>query len=297
MNTETIFITGGTGFFGKSMLDFLNKDQHNFNVYILTRNSKKFIDESQSYINLSNVKFVNGDIRTFDFSEHIDYFMHAATPVIDKADDEQLSSIIENGTQHALKIAKKNNCRRFLFISSGAVYGKNDQPMKETDKCCPTTQYGMSKLNAEKMCIKSDLDTCIARCFAFSGRFLSKTSQFAIGNFVKDAIDNKPIHINSNGKSTRSYLDQDDLCKWLMSILLFSAPNEIYNVGSNRVISIFELAQLIKKLLNPNVEILLNKSIQNSSTYIPDTSKIMNNCKCKIEKSLEQSILEMARTV
>lgn len=133
--------------------------------------------------------------------------------------------------------------------------------MKETDKCCPTTQYGMSKLNAEKMCIKSDLDTCIARCFAFSGRFLSKTSQFAIGNFVKDAIDNKPIHINSNGKSTRSYLDQDDLCKWLMSILLFSAPNEIYNVGSNRVISIFELAQLIKKLLNPNVEILLNKSI------------------------------------
>lgn len=297
MNIETIFITGGTGFFGKSMLDFLNKNYHNFNIYVLTRNSKKFIDENQHRINLVNVKFVDGDVKTFDFSHHIDYFIHAATPVIEKTSDKQMSSIVEDGTQRALDVAEKNGCRRFLFISSGAVYGKNDHPMKESDECHPITQYGISKLNAEKMCIKSNLDTCIARCFAFSGRFLSKTSQFAIGNFVKDAVDNKPICINSDGKSIRSYLDQDDLCRWLMSILLHSSPNKTYNVGSNQAISIFELAMLIRKLLNPNIKIILNKSIQNSNTYIPDTSKIMNNCRCKIEKSLEQSILEMARTI
>ena len=261
MNNETVFITGGTGFFGKSILDFLNRDGLSFDIFVLTRNSKKFIDKNAQCINLDKVKFVDGDVRTFDFSHRIDYFIHAATPVIEKTDDEQMSSIVEDGTRHALDVAEKNGCRKFLFISSGAVYGKNDYPMKESDECHPTTQYGISKLNAEKMCIESSLDTCIARCFAFSGRFLSKTSQFAIGNFVKDAVDNKPIHINSDGKSIRSYLDQDDLCRWLMSILFYSSPNETYNVGSNHAISIFELATLIRKLLNPNIEIMLNKSI------------------------------------
>lgn len=203
-------------------------------------------------------------------------------------------SIVESGTKHAIDVAKKNNCKRFLFISSGAVYGINNNPMKESDECKPCTQYGISKLNAEKMCLNSDLDVCIARCFAFSGKFLSKTSQFAIGNFVNDAMNGQKISINSDGKSIRSFLDQEDLCRWLFKILIDSKPNEIYNVGSGNPISIFELAMLVKKILNQKIEVSINASIPGSSIYLPNVSKIMNELGCKIEKSLEQSILEMA---
>lgn len=293
----TLFITGGTGFFGKSILDYLNRSNNHFDVFVLTRNCQSFINKNQKNIDLSNVKFVDGDVRTFDFNRDIDYFIHAATPVIDKVNDQELASIVEDGTKNALAIAKKCKCRRFLFISSGAVYGINSNPMKESDICKPCTQYGISKLNAENLCLDSGLDVCVARCFAFSGRFLNKTSQFAIGNFVKDAIDGQSISINSDGKSVRSFLDQEDLCKWLFKILLHSKPNEIYNVGSNRAISIFELAMLVKKTLNPNIEVTINKSIQGSSVYLPDITKIMNDLSCIIEKTLEQSILEMAKYV
>lgn len=289
-----LFITGGTGFFGKSILNYLNHSNYHFDVYVLTRNSRKFISENSQNIDLSHINFIDGDIRTFDFDRHIDYFIHAATPVIDKISDEQMMSIVESGTKHTIDIAKKNNCKRFLFISSGAVYGINNNPMKESDECNPCTQYGISKLNAEKMCLNSDLDACIARCFAFSGKFLSKTSQFAIGNFVNDAMNGQKISINSDGKSIRSFLDQEDLCRWLFKILIDSKPNEIYNVGSGNPISIFELAMLVKKILNQKIEVSINASIPGSSIYLPNVSKIMNELGCKIEKSLEQSILEMA---
>jgi len=73
--------------------------------------------------------------------------------------------------------------------------------------CWPVTAYGKGKYDAECMCLNSGLDVSIARCFAFSGKYLNKDIHFAIGNFVKNAINNEDIVINSTGEAVRSYMD------------------------------------------------------------------------------------------
>jgi dTDP-glucose 4,6-dehydratase len=135
--------------------------------------------------------------------------------------------------------------KNFLFTSSGAAYGK--QPfdithMGEEDLFAPDTtdirtSYGQSKRMSEFLCTcyskSSELKMKIARCFAFVGPGLPLYSNYAIGNFIGDVLNERP-----------SYLYAADLAVWLWSIL-FRGQAALYNVGSDEDLSIFELANKV----------------------------------------------------
>ena len=91
------------------------------------------------------------------------------------------------------------------------------------------------------MASNAGLSRSLHACLPLPGRICRSDLNFAIGNFVRDALGGGPIHIAGDGTPRRSYLYAADLAVWLWTILLRGKPARPYNVGSDQEISIEEL--------------------------------------------------------
>ncbi|MDR0932054.1 MAG: NAD(P)-dependent oxidoreductase [Victivallales bacterium] len=284
MSKRRILITGGTGFFGKSLLhDFKQHGADNTEIVILSRNPARFTGQNPDFANIPGVEFIAGDVRNFPFPEEtFDAVIHAASPTgaeLERNDPVELRSIIVDGTRHILDFCQDRQVKKLLFISSGAVYGvqrPDCERMAENSPCNPVTAYGKAKLESEELCSSSQVPTVIARCFAFIGPYLPLDGHFAAGNFIADALKARAITIQGDGRPLRSYLYADDLVRYLWTLLESDKVGEVYNIGGERAVSISELAQLCSKLVSPPLPVKIFGKSDNSPAprYVPDVEKI-----------------------
>ena len=293
-----IFITGGTGFFGKSMLDYRLRhpdwEWAQAEWIILSRAPERFTAEYPQLANQKGISFVAGDVRDFAFPQGpFDAIIHAATSAVTTLSDEEMTSVILDGVRHVVDFAKATGCRTILFTSSGAVYGPRTAPAAESDACNPTTAYGKGKLAAEQMLIDSGFDVKIARCFAFVGPYLNRRIHYAIGNFIQDCLDGKTITVNGDGTPLRSYLYADDLVKWLFAILERGEAGRPYNVGSAEALSIRALAEKVRSVLGANneIKVLGVPTGGASSVYVPEIGRALRELGLVVGVPLEQAIL------
>lgn len=301
----SLFLTGGTGFFGKSILQELADGQCSVHrLTILSRNPKAFLDANPPFRNITNLSFVQGDIRTFAFpKETFDAIIHAATPAdatLEQQNPDEMYSIIVDGTRHLLDFAKACDCKRFLLTSSGAVYGRQPPDLlriPETFPCNPVGAYGKGKLTAEDLCRvageKHGFSALIARCFAFVGPHLPLNSHFAIGNFIQDCLNNRPIMINGDGTPLRSYLYADDLVAWLFKILLQGTHGRPYNVGSEYELSISDVARLVRRCAGTTNEVIVRQKPTAQhipSRYVPSVSRAVSELGLAQNVRLEDAI-------
>jgi len=315
---KRILITGGTGFFGKSILDYLARHACDFEITILSRRGFKTTDLADStdcpagnlsthslnplnpLLKISLCQLI-GDVRTFDLGvSRFDSVIHAATPARADVPDDEMRSIIINGTANALQQAKKCGAEKFMMVSSGGVYGKGlIGPVSETDEPHPYTAYGIAKLEAEQMAVDSGLHVLLPRCFAFVGRHLDRNAHFAIGNFIRDALEGNDIVINGDGTPMRSYLYADDLVEWLFAILEHGESGRVYNVGSDEAISIRDLATLVRDTLGSSSEVkVLGQSVPGAANcYVPNIDRIKRELGMKIRVSLKEAIRASAGLV
>ena len=304
MLNKKIFLTGGTGFFGKSILDMLLKGflpQTEF--LILSRDPEKFLQNFPEYKKLERVKFIAGDIIDFSFpQEKFDYIFHAATPAVTDLPEGAMRSIIINGTKRVLEFARYCNAKKLLFVSSGAVYGPQGDchNVPEDFPCRPITEYGIAKLEAEKLCIDSVTPCCIARCFAFTGPRLARNIHFAIGNFIENALNKEDIIIKGDGTPFRSYLYADDLVEWLFTILEKGKENRPYNVGSPHGLSIADLANEVSRCFGNTSKVKISTPPipgQPVSRYVPDISRAEQELDLHIKTPLTEAIIKSAEVM
>ena len=192
------------------------------------------------------------------------------------------------GTRRVLQFAANAGVRRLLNVSSGAVYGP--QPMDvlhiaEDSPVAPDTArvdlaYGHSKRASEFLVAaharKYAFEACSARCFAFVGAHLPLDINLAIGNFIGDALQGRPIRVNSDGTTLRSYLYMADLAIWLWTLLLRGRNAQAYNVGSDQPISVGSLAQLVADIVNPCAEVIIAHRPtpgQPAARYVPSIDR------------------------
>lgn len=251
---KRIFLTGGTGFFGKSLLSLLTRGfLPETEFWILSRDPRRFLADYPGFSSLSRVRWLAGDVRDFDFPrEEFPLVFHAAAPAVTTLPPGEMASIIGDGTRRVLEFARRCGAEKLLLTSSGAVYGPQPPELErlpEDFPCRPATEYGIAKLDAEKRCADSGIFTLLPRCFAFAGPYLNREIHFAFGNFLRDALAGNPVEIRGDGTPYRSYLYADDLIEWLFVILARGENARPYNVGSDRAVSLRELAELCRSVL------------------------------------------------
>ena len=212
------------------------------------------------FAELPNVRFVAGDVRDFAFPDgEFDTVIHGAAPAVTTLAPGEMRSIITEGTRRVLDFAARRGARTLMMISSGGVYGVQAPELPalaEDHQCRPVTEYGIAKLDAEKLCLDSGIARVVVpRCFAFVGPYLNRDIHFAIGNFIRDALEKRPIVVNGDGTPLRTYLYADDLVEWLFALLGCGRDRLICNVGSGEAVSIAELAKIVRDELNPGGEV------------------------------------------
>ncbi len=282
---KRIFLTGGTGFFGKWLLRALPASAR---ITVLSRDPERFV---RTHPEFSGVEFLRGDVRDFPLPvEHFDYVIHGATASTIPLPDDEMESVIIGGTEHVLRM----NFDKMLYISSGAVYDPNPPEfVNENASGTPVNAYGRGKKTAEQLCLASGKPFTIARCFAFIGPYLPLDAHFAIGNFINDCLHRRPLVIKGDGTPRRSYLYAGDLAAWLLKILTDGLPGRAYNVGSDESLSIRELAELVKTVCeNPRpVEVRTPPAPgQPVSAYVPDISRARHELGLKITVPLADAI-------
>lgn len=295
---KRIFVTGGTGFFGKSILDMLLAGfLPDTSFVILSRDPAKFLRDYPQYSQLERVSFVAGDVRDFEFPEgSFDYIIHAATPAVTTLAPGEMRSIILGGMHRVLDFARKCGFPRLLFTSSGAVYGVQEPDCFNIDEehpCHPLTEYGIAKLEAENLCRYSCVDVLVARCFAFVGRHLNRDIHFAIGNFIRDCLNGNDIVIKGDGTPFRSYLYADDLVEWLFTILAKGEPHRPYNVGSPEGLTIAQVAHEVASHFEAAPEVkILGTPLPGMppSRYVPDVSRAEKELQLKVKTALADAI-------
>ena len=293
---KRIFITGGTGFFGCWLIEsFVWANERlglDASAVVLTRNPVGFRAKAPHLAGHPAIELELGDVRLFRFPKgEFPIVIHAATEAYFEPSPPQPLSVFDpdiEGTRRVLEFASSHGTERFLFTSSGAVYGKqpaNVSHVPEDDARAPattdtTTAYGHGKRASEFLCAmyarQYGFCAAIARCFAFVGPYLPLDANYAIGNFVRDALSGGPIVVNGDGTPYRSYLYAADLAIWLWTILLQGESCRPYNVGSENAVSIADLASTVSTALEGQTAIEILRKAEPGSPrerYVPDTMR------------------------
>ncbi len=273
---ERVFLTGASGFVGTWLTQsFWYADKH-------------------LRLGAELVRVPRKELPAGEFA----YGIHAA-----KADDFQAD--IE-GTRRILDFAVQCGVKRFLFTSSGAVYGRVPADMGNVGEDfapAPETPYARAKLRGELLCAdyarRFGFAAVIARLFAFLGPGLPLDANFAVGNFIGDVIAGGPVVIKGDGTARRSYLYAADLAIWLWTLLLEGESAEPYNVGSPDAISIGELARAVVENTEPSTRIdTLGQEVGGAGpVYVPCVTRAYRELGLRPLVTLADGIRRMHREI
>ena len=264
-----ILVTGGAGFIGRYLVDFL-QNQHEITIYDNLSNSTK---ESIIPLIEKGVYFVQGDILEynnlvkscvgFDLVIHLAAKSDVAESVINPEITNEVNVI---GTENILKCCAENKIKKLIFASSAAVYGDCNLVISETTNKNPMSPYGKSKLLAEQeienFSKDYDLDAISLRLFNVYG---SEDNQLGvISKFIKNISNGKPIVINGDGKQTRDFVSINDVIEAFECAIqkIDGKKGDAYNVASGNSISIKELVKIIIDKSGEKIEIKYKDQIK-----------------------------------
>lgn len=253
-------ITGGAGNVGSSLAKKLVADVNNYVVVVDDLSTGNISKLPNDGIQRDNFKFIKADVNELEDISPIvlrygfDYIFHYAAVVGVKRTLENPARVLKDiqGIKNILELAKNTGVQRVFYSSSSEVYGEPvEYPQNEdTTPLNSKLPYAIVK-NVGEAFLKSykkeyDLDYTIFRFFNTYGP--DQSSDFVISKFIDAALAGEPITLYGNGLQTRTFCYIDDNIEATVNALnndLF--VNDVVNVGSDREMTILDLAKLIIK--------------------------------------------------
>ena len=255
-----IIITGGAGFIGKHLVNYLLDKGNVITIFDNFSNSE---ENSMGYFIKNGVKVINGDIRKFEEilkeTENQDILIHLAAKISVSESILNPSETFEvnvDGTKNVLEACKRSNIKKVIIASSAAVYGESVPKikLKENTKTNPISPYGKSKLVMEQEIRKNNINCIILRFFNIFG--IGQTSEYAgvITKFIEMISTNKPLKIFGDGMQTRDFVSINDVVESIYDAIK-NGKNGTYNIASGKAITINELAEFMISLSKKDLEI------------------------------------------
>jgi nucleoside-diphosphate-sugar epimerase len=251
LRDKTILITGASGTIGSFIVDTLlgcnMADKTNITVYALGRSAERLENRFKD-VKTDKLIFVEYDMRekiTFDF--RADYIIHAGGNAYPGAfNGDPVGTIVENvlGTYSLLEYGRDHGAKRFLYVSSGEVYGQGDLSLDSFDESyggyidpvSPRSCYPISKRTAENLCASYSkeygLETVIARPCHTYGPCITENDNRANVQFLRNALNGEDIVMKSEGKQMRSYCYVPDCVSAILTILINGKSGEAYNCSN-----------------------------------------------------------------
>jgi dTDP-glucose 4,6-dehydratase len=262
----TSLVTGGAGFLGSNLCDFL-----------LARGHRVICVDNLDTGSLENIRHLKNGVdfrfEMLDITEHyevdepIDFVYHMASPAspIDYARlPLHTLKVGAYGTHNTLGLAKKHRAR-FLLASTSEVYGDPlVHPQPETywgnvNPIGPRGVYDEAKRYAEALTMaylrQQGVDSCIARIFNTFGARMRPQDGRAVPTFLRQALSEKPVTVFGDGSQTRSFCYVDDLIRGLV-LLAESDVHEPVNLGNPAELALLDMAELIIELTESRSEIV-----------------------------------------
>jgi UDP-glucose 4-epimerase len=306
---KKIFITGGAGFIGASLISRLIKD----NQVVVFDNFTRDSLTNKTFKNHSDLEVINGSILDYDFlvksMKKSDVIVHCAGIAgVDSVIKSPITTMEVNmtGTSNVLKAASKlDKCDRVICFSTSEVFGSNAYCSNETDCTIMGAvgearwTYAVSKLAGEHLAHayfkEKGLPTTTLRPFNVYGP--GQVGEGAIRTFVKRAIKDKPLYIHGEGTQIRAWCFIDDMIDAiLLAITNEKALGESFNIGNQKaVMTIYGLANTIVRVLNSksNIE-FRNKDYVDVELRIPSVQKAKELLNFEAKMSLEEGLLVTA---
>ena len=282
-----ILITGGAGNIGGSLARKLVENIDNYVVIVDTLETGSI--SKLPDVKHKNWKFIKCDVNNYNdiaavmLSYSFDYVFHYAAVVgVHRTLAHPILVLNDiEGIKNILNVCKNTGVKRVFYSSSSEVYGEPFE-IPQNEKTTPLNSrlpYAIVK-NLGEAYLRSfyqeyDLNYTIFRFFNTYGPLQS--TDFVITKFITAALKNQSLTIYGNGDQTRTfcYID-DNLALTLKSLNESMFVNDVVNVGSDREISIIELARLVIKILGSNSEIVHLPALKEGDMVrrMPDVAKM-----------------------
>jgi len=301
-----ILVTGGLGFIGSHIVNRLIMEGHKVRIldnFDLRIDQKDFSHLPYLNFKLNEIEIMLGDIRDYKICQracvNIDIIFHnAAISSINKSfkNPKETNEININGLRNLLKAAVAYNVKRFVFSSSGKVYGDTKKlPSKEVYIVSPNSPYALSKYNGEILCNQFskqyDLDLIVLRYFSVYGPG-QKLSVGFIGEALTNILKCDNLDLHANQKMSRDFTFIDDVVQANFLCLNYKHSGyDIFNIGSGNEHSLGELLQIVEKVLARKIEPIYKHILEGTVLHTQaDISKAMKILKYEPKTSLENGI-------
>lgn len=293
-----ILVAGATGFVGSwiiSAIDHMNRF-HGSNIEItgISRNNPDRLTST-----FTNVKFTNSDIsKKIEINFVPDCIFNAATPSSPAHGGENPEEVLNaaiQGTRNLIGLAHKKEIPTFVNLSSGIVTKRhNDQYL---DISVSKDSYLAGKRESEKLVEIATYQDMIKgqnlRLYSFAGPGISLVDHFAVGNFLNDAMQGRPISIKGNPETKRSYLYPTDMLSNILASAVAPAGQPL-EIGSTNLVTMEELASLINYVTG-NDGIHQSREYGMSDEYFPASNELLINQEVNLESAISKWVYWLKR--
>lgn len=282
---KRVLITGSTGFVGSNLVTVLSKQ---YRLYCLSRASGGSLNRDISYIEQD----LREELDVSKLPDDVDCIVHLAASMDKTVSKSELFQINTVSTLNLLEYGKSIGIKKFVFASTGGVYGYGTKPHDETSPINPVDFYGMTKYQSELLVrhYSQYFSTTILRLFFPYGEGQVKGLFPLLINKIRN---NQPVIIynNENPKINPIYIT--DAIKVINKSINLDEHHTL-NIAGNEIISVKNLAELIGAHLKskPIFEPVCEKSVID---LIGDNTKMKKILGITPEVSLEQGIKIMSR--
>lgn len=244
-----ILVTGASGFIGRNLVSLLANSSQRDTVFAVARR----VPQNAS----SNVQWITADLGTEDWTKYlpdfdIDVVIHLAQSNHYREFPNQARDIFNVNVRATVELAEwafKHNAKRFVFTSTGNVYGFKDKVHSEDDSCDPDGMYGASKLSAEILLkpFSQYMEVLVLRLFGVYG---PRQTNAMLPNLIESFLVGSEITLAGNIGVKFNPIYVDD-CTAIITRLIetpMDSQFNVLNVGGSEVIDIGKIARFLEKM-------------------------------------------------
>ena len=259
-----ILVTGATGLIGGCLVETLmTNPRRDYDVYASGRNEERARKCFSDFIERRGFHFLQYDVmQPMQGDVRFDYIIHAAGGANPSEYAKRPVEVMKSnflGVVNLLDYGRKHGLKRFLYVSSGEVYGEGDgrEFLEDysgyVDITSPRSCYPSAKRATETLCVsyadEYGIESVIARPTHIYGPHFTDQDNRVYAQFIRNVLRNEDIVMKSTGSQFRSWCYVVDCVSALLHILLKGENCQAYNIAdTSSNISIKELAEMVARI-------------------------------------------------